>query len=175
MMDVKPLIIEHMMLRPYAHPRDIYKLLYQGVYGVGHIVTDKAWNVLEEEAGRINLQDHAEDPLIEPVAPDGSMVRVNLRQYINGGGDLKTLYDVMIESAKHKGDEKVFHDYWKQYKELVEDGIFPVQRDEIKAMDEAINSEGVKPRHHTEPYREAYYPAYRVVVMDVFRNKTRPR
>ena len=173
--DIKPLIIEHMMLRPHAHPRDIYKLIYQGVFGVGHIVSEKAWDILVEEAGRINLEDHAEDPLIEPVSPDGSMVRVNLRQFINGGGDLKTLYEVMVKSAKHKGDIGVFQDYWNQYKELIDDGIFPVQMDELEALDEAIKTEGVKPRHHTEPYREAYYPAYRVVVMDVFRARTHPR
>ncbi|RLI01941.1 hypothetical protein DRO31_05310, partial [Candidatus Bathyarchaeota archaeon] len=75
--DVKPLILEHMKRRPMAQAQDIYKLLFQGVFGVAHIVSDKAWNILVEEAGRINLQEHREDPLIETVSPDDSMVRVN--------------------------------------------------------------------------------------------------
>ena len=98
-LDASNLIINHLKLRPEAMPRDIYKLLYQGVFGVGHIISHRAWDVLVEEAGRIDLDDHVDDPLFEPVSPDGSMVRVYLRQYINMGGDLETLFRVMKESA----------------------------------------------------------------------------
>ena len=170
--DVKPLILEHLNRRPMARAQDIYKLLFQGVFGVAHIVSDKAWNILVEEAGRINLQDHSEDPLIETVSPDDSMVRVNLRQYINHGGDLKTLYQVMKKSAEHKGDDQVFHAYWSQYKEMVADGLVPGAQDEIDELNQLIRREGVKPRHHTEPYRQAYYPAYRVVVMKIYNEYT---
>ena len=167
--DVKTLIQEHMKHRPAACAQDIYKLLFQGVFGVAHIVSDKAWDILVEEAGRINLQDHYEDPLIESVSPDASMVRVNLRQYINSGGDLEVLYTVMRKSAEHKGDERVFRDYWSQYKEMVAEGLVSGTQVEIDELDTLIQREGVKPRHHTEPYRQAYYPAYRVVVMDIYR------
>ena len=167
--DVKPLILEHLNRRPKARAQDIYKLLFQGVFGVAHIVSDKAWDILVEEAGRINLQDHAKDPLIESVSPDDSMVRVNLRQYINSGGDLEKLYRVMRKSAEHKGDEKVFRDYWSQYKDMAAEGLVSCAQDEIDELDKLISIEGVKPRHHTEPYRQAYYPAYRVVVLEIYR------
>ena len=170
--DVEPLILEHMMLRPLAKAQDIYKLLYQGVFGVGHIVSERAWDILVEEAGRISLTDHSEDPLIEPVSPNGSMVRVNLRQYINGGGDLETLFKVMVESGVHKGEEKVFLEYWNQYKKLVDDGLFSASKGEIDELDTLIQQEGIRLRHHTEQYREAYYPAYRVVSMEAFRDQT---
>ena len=166
--DVKPLILEHSNRRPMARAQDIYKLLFQGVFGVAHIVSDRAWDILVEEAGRINLQDHAKDPLIESVSPDDSMVRVNLRQYINSGGDLETLYRVMRKSAEHKGDEQVFLDYWSQYKYMVAEGLVSGAQVEIDELDKLIRHEGVKPRHHTEPYRQAYYPAYRVVVMKIY-------
>ncbi|MCW4012359.1 MAG: hypothetical protein NWF07_05120 [Candidatus Bathyarchaeota archaeon] len=158
--------------RPMARAQDIYKLLFQGVFGVAHIVSDKAWNILIEEAGRINLKEHSEDPLIEPVSPDASMVRVNLRQYINGGGDLESLYQVMRKSAEHKGDDEVFLDYWGQYKRMVTEGLVSGAQNEIDELDNLISTEGVKPRHHTEPYRQAYYPAYRVVVMKIYNEYT---
>lgn len=167
--DVKPLIREHLNRRPMARAQDIYKLLFQGVFGVAHIISDKARDVLFEEAARINLQDQAKDPLIESVSPDDSMVRVNLRQYINGGGDLETLYLVMRKSAEHKGDEAVFRDYWRQYKDMVAEGLVSCAQDEIDELDNLIRLEGMNPRHHTEPYRQAYYPAYRVVVLDIYR------
>ena len=162
------LIFNHLKLRSEALPRDIYKLLYQGVFGIGHIISDRAWEVLVEEAGRIDLDDHLDDPLFEPVSPDGLMVRVNLRQYINMGGDLETLFRVMIESAKVQGEQRVFLDYWGQFRELVDEGQLEFSLRDIQDLDEVIERDGVRPMHHTEPYREAYYPAYRVVLLRVY-------
>jgi hypothetical protein len=163
-MNVETLIREHLKRRPLAQTRDVYKLLYQGVFGVGHIVSEKAWDILVEEANKINLDEHKEDQLIEQVSPDGSMVRVNLRQYLNRGGGLRTLYEVMLESGRHVGDKDVFLRYWGEYRRLVFEGILPGIREEIAALDGEISKNGVKPMHHTEQYREAYYPAYRVVL-----------
>ena len=148
----------------------ILELLYQGVFGVGHIISERAKAVLVEEAGRINLNDHPEDPLFETVSPDDSMVRVNLRQYILQGGDLDKLYMVMLGSGKIQGDSSVFLDYWAQFKKLVTEGVLSFPRSEIDELDDFIKREGVKPRHHTAPYREAYYPAYRVVSMKIYRD-----
>ena len=167
-LDVSNLILNHMKHRPEALPQDVYKLLYQGVFGVGHIVSDHAWEVLVEEAGRIDLEDHPDDPLFEPVSPDGSMVRVNLRQYINMGGELEALFRVMKESAKIKGETGVFLEYWGQFKELVYEGKIVHSLVDIQILDEAIKRDGVKPMHHTEPYREAYYPSYRVVLLRIY-------
>ena len=166
--NITNLILDHLRRKPAARPRDIYKLLYQGVFGVGHIVTGKARDVLVEEAGRISLEDHSEDPLFEPVSPDGSMVRVNLRQFILQGGDLDRLYTVVQESAMIKGEPDVFLEYWAQFKQLVADKVVSLPISEIEGLDEFIKQEGVKPRHHTEEYRAAYYPAYRVVSIKIY-------
>ena len=167
-LDAANLIINHLKLRPEALPRDIYKLLYQGVFGVGHIISDHAWEVLVEEAGRIDCDDHSDDPLFESVSPDGLMVRVNLRQFINRGGDLETLFRVMMESAKVQGEQGVFLDYWGRFKELVDEGQLEFRLRDIQGLDEMIERDGVRPMHHTEAYREAYYPAYRVVLLRVY-------
>lgn len=166
--ELRSLILEHVERRPESKVRDIYKLLYQGVFGVGHVISDRAWGVLVEEVNRINLNEHSEDPLLEQVSPDGSMVRVNLRQFVNKVGDLKRLYDVMMKSGEHKGDACLFLDYWSGFKEMVKNGEVEFSMDDIEALDRLIRAEGVKPMHHTESYREAYYPAYRVVLKPVF-------
>ena len=59
-------------------------------------------------------------------------------------------------------------EYWGQFKKLVLDGVLEFDQTDIKGIDDKIDLEGVKPMHHTEPYREAYYPAYRVVLLKVF-------
>ena len=165
------LILEHLKRRPEARAQDIYKLLYQGVFGVGHIISERAWAILIEEANRINLDDHSEDPLLEPVSPDGSMVRVNLRQYLKAGLSLEALFDIMKESAQVQGDPDVFLGYWAEFKLMNDDGSVSFPEAEIQALDKQIKDEGVKPRHHTEPYRIAYYPAYRVVQLEIYHEK----
>lgn len=164
---IRRLIEEHVARRPEAHAQDIFKLLYQGVFGVGHIISDKAWDILVEEADRINLEEHEEEPLLEPCSPDGKMVRVNLRQYINAGGDLEKLFQAMKRS-EIKGDPEVFLGYWEEFKQLVSEGAFNFPTVEIDALDDFISKNGPEPRHHSEPYREAYYPAYRVVSRQIF-------
>lgn len=173
MQDITQLIRDHVMRRPKARAQDIYKLLYQGVFGVGHIISDRAWDVLVEEVNSIDLDAHREDPLIEPVSLDGAMIRVNLRQYIKSGGDLLKLFNVMKDSMEIVGDPVIFREYWAQFERLVTKGVFQFSILEIKELDEKIEREGVKPRHHTEAYRQAYYPAYRVVVRKIFYEKTR--
>jgi hypothetical protein len=170
--EIQRIIHEHIMRRPEVRAQDIYKLLYQGVFGVGHILSDKAWKVLIEEVNRINLEEHKDDPLIEPVSVNETIVRVNLRQYIKSGGDLKKLLLVMKESAKIEGNSDIFLQHWSEFKELNSRGVFSFSLEEVELLDESIQKDYPEPHHHTEAYRTAYYPAYRVVSKKIFTNIT---
>jgi hypothetical protein len=46
---------------------------------------------------------------------------------------------------------------------MVESGELELDKNGLDEIQKIIESNGLKPMHHTEPYREAYYPAYRVV------------
>ena len=37
--------------------QDAYKLIFQGVFGIGHIMGDSAWGYLESEAAQVDLND----------------------------------------------------------------------------------------------------------------------
>jgi len=73
---VEALLMEHFERRPQMRATDVYKLLFQGVFGVGHILSEGARKRLEEEAESLNIEDHPAEPLIERVSADGSMVRM---------------------------------------------------------------------------------------------------
>ena len=160
---VKALIKEHFSRRPLMRATDAYKLLFQGVFGVGHIMGDSAWEWLEEEAGRIEIYDHPWEPLIEDVSADGSMVRVNLRPFLRRGLLLDSLFETMKESAKGEGVPEDFFLAWTVFRELAETGVVQVDQNETEELDSELNEKGCRPHHHSEAYREAYYPAYRVV------------
>jgi hypothetical protein len=163
---VKCLIEEHFMQRPLMRATDVYKLLYQGVFGVGHIMGEEAWKRLQEEAGRIDPEDHIWEPLIEGISADGSMVRVNLRPFLRRGLSLDSLFKAMKETAALEGVAEDFLRGWRAFNELVEAGIIAVDKGELERLNRELDEDGIRPRHHSEAYRDAYYPAYRVVRRD---------
>ena len=158
---VEEVIRRHLGRRPVMEATDVYKLLFQGVFGVGHIMGEEAWDRLREEAGRIDLGDHPGEPLIEEVSADGFMVRVNLRPYLRRGLPLDKLYQAMKASGGHRGRREEFIRVWGIFKEMTYREALSFS--DFKGFDAAIEREGPRPRHHSQPYREAYYPAYRVV------------
>lgn len=142
---------------------DFYKLLYQGVFGVGHIIGEGAGRRLEEEAASLDLEEHPEEPLLEKIPPDGSMFRVNLRPYLRQTLPLEELYSAMIETAKEKGDPIEFAEVWDIFNGLVASGVIEVNLEELETLNAELRQYGPRPHHHSREYREAYYPAYRII------------
>ncbi len=156
-------LLTHLEMRPGTRVQDVYKLLFQGVFGVGHIMGEDAYQRLLEEAGRVDLLDHQGEPLLEPVSVDGEVVRVNLRPYLRQGGSLDDLYEAMKGSSAVKGDPEEFMSLWGLFKELAEEEKLGMDQKTIDEYDEELRTRGPEPRHHSAGYREAYYPAYRIV------------
>ena len=82
---VESLIVEHYDRRPLMRATDLYKLLYQGVFGVGHIMDEGALDWLRAEAEKLDIEENPDEPLLEDVSADGKIVRVNLRPYLRRG------------------------------------------------------------------------------------------
>jgi len=156
-------IKKHVERYPKVQPRDVYKLIFQGVYGVGHIIKGKALEYLREEAGRIPIEGYPYRPLIEPVSPDCSMVRVNLRPFMRKNLSIESLFRVMTASADTDYDDGKFLALWRIFVNLVETREIDMDLEKVREIQDSIDVNGIKPMHHSEPYRQAYYPAYRVV------------
>jgi hypothetical protein len=159
------LISEHHMRRPLMRAADWYKLLYQGVFSVGHIMGEASYGRLVEETRRVRDLGPQGEPLIEKVSPDGAVVRVNLRPYARRGGSLEALYEAMLASSSVKGDPKHFIRLWRRFERVAEELHLGVDEREICELDDLLADRGPVPMHHTQEYREAYYPAYRVVIL----------
>lgn len=160
---IEALLMEHFERRPQMRATDVYKLLFQGVFGVGHILGEGARRRLEEEAESLDIDDHPAEPLIERVSVDGSMVRVNLRPYLRRGLPLDRLYEAMEETSEDRGYPEKFLFAWSVFHEFAGSGAMEVDGKELDSLHRDLQEEGPRPHHHSEPYRDAYYPAYRVV------------
>jgi hypothetical protein len=153
---------EHKAARPEMRARDVYKLLYQGIFGVGHIMGPGAWEFLLSETNSINTNEQLSDPLLESVSIEGSIVRVNLRPFIREGYPLNKLMEAMRESDL-AGSPTAFIETWDAFADLVWSGQLLFEHNEIDAINNVLDRAKPQPMHHTQQYRDAYHPAYRVV------------
>ena len=165
---IEALLMEHFERRPQMRATDAYKLIFQGVFGVGHILGEGARKRLEEEVESLDIEDHPTEPLIERVSVDGSMIRVNLRPYLRRGFPLDRLYEAMEKTSKDRGSPEQFLFVWSVFHELANSGAIEVDGEELDSMHRQLQRENPRPHHHSELYRGAYFPAYRVVKREHF-------
>jgi hypothetical protein len=127
----------HLFRYPHLRVQDAYKMLYQGEFGVGHLLGDGqgARRYLLEELATMDTADRGED-LLDPVSPDGRMVRVNLRPFRRLGFSPEALLGAMLATvAETRGDSAHF---------------VSVRRRDLPVA------------HHSPEYAREYLPAYRV-------------
>jgi len=164
---VVELVATHKEVRPEMRTRDAYKLLYQGVYGVGHLMGPGVWDYLLREVESLDVKDQPGEPLMESISVDGSVVRVNLRPFIEKSYPLIQLMEAM-RNSEIMGKPSDFLEYWDAFAELVWSKQLNFNQEEVDTVNKSLNRDAPPPMHHTQQYRDAYHPAYRVVLRREF-------
>jgi hypothetical protein len=168
--DLRGFLTDYVKKYPKSELTDIYKLLYQGVYGVGHLIKSEkeAMGYLTEEMN--TMAPLSGEALTESCRPDGAMIRVNLRPFKAAGLDPGLLLRAMLETAGNtKGTADEFSALWNEVGNLLEDGGLPFDIDEFNAMTDDLQEQGWPAVHHSDEYSKAYKPAYRVVTAESFK------
>jgi hypothetical protein len=130
-------------------PRDVYKLLYQGILGLKHLVASPG-----EFATRLRTEYEVvcsddSGPLWEAVRPDWRLGRLNLRPFKARGGDVE------LEELRAA---------WATFVAVCQAGQWQVfALPEVLAFSVWLTDHGHPTVHHSARYREAYEPAYRLV------------
>jgi len=163
----RQILAQHAARYPRFQVQDLYKLVYQGALGSEHAVADasqaRAW--LEREVD--GLADGPEEPVIEPISADGQVVRVNLRPYVAKGGDLEALLEGFIRTAReYKGTMALLKRYWSYAGRMAQSGALGLPVNELKCFFDEMRARGFPTVHHSQEYRSAYRPAYRVVARE---------
>lgn len=155
-MNFLSILSDHQLRYPAMGAQDVYKLIYQAACGPGHAVSNpaQARDWLEKELH--NLSDPHPEPAIDPISPDGKLVRVHLSPYLAGGGDRETLLQAFIQtSCEFCPDQLKLERTLKAALPYVEG---------LKELMKTLKTGGYPAVHHSEQYRAAYKPAYRVVL-----------
>jgi hypothetical protein len=159
------LVKQHLCWYPRMELRDIYKLLYQGVMGSEHM------NPSPDEFTRRLLLEYkhllpdSHERLHEPVRPDQTLLRVNLRPYKNRQGGIDALITPLLETARTiRGDLIQLKSTWLIFTQLCEQGqLTNFKITEIHRFSRWLNTMEFPMVHHSETYRREYQPAYRLV------------
>jgi hypothetical protein len=146
---------------------DVYKLIHQACLGSHHLVSNvagaDAWLTRE----LANLTEGPVEPMVDPISPDGRIVRVHLRPFVAHGGDPDHLLEALVRTANEfEGSIDQIRILWRSAEEMTKDGHLPFLEASLVEFGERM--EGLKHPavHHSEAYRAAYHPAYRVIAKD---------
>lgn len=146
-------------------PQDAVKLAYQSVFGGGHMIPDpkaactrlvSEYKALPKEAGQTDT------PLIEEIG--GGLVRLHLAALDPDVLPLEAVNALFCRSADMvHGNKDDFQKTLDALRKGCTDGYLPFSAAELEDYLRTYEACGMPMVSHSETYRQAYHPAYRIV------------
>ncbi len=163
----RQIVLDHLFRYPGLQIQDLYKLIHQAAMASEHADQDIAgardW--LERELN--SLGEGPEEPAVDPISPDGGIVRVNLRPYIAAGGDPSALLAAFIRTAdEHQGTLANLRRFWSYAEGMAAEGQLPFAPTELEGFFSKMEADRFPAVHHSEAYKATYHPVYRVIVRE---------
>lgn len=140
---------------------DVYKLLYQSVFGAEHFICEKARQNFYKEFEKAKPE---RGMIFEKISPVFEIYRANIKAYKHYNGTKEELFSLFQETAKIKaGNPNVFKVLWEQFKKINDEkGYFPIKK--ISKFEKKYSiPEKLPVLHHSKKYRKANKPSYLIV------------
>jgi hypothetical protein len=143
-------------------PQDVYKLIYQSVFGPEHAVPHLGAAAQRLYVEILQLPETLTTlPLLEPLSP--ALCRVNLQPFRQQGGSVRVLWTVFRQTVREytPGTLTDLQRYWRLF--LATPWARPYSPAELEQFWQCMATANFPPVHHSRPYAEANAPHYRVV------------
>lgn len=160
-MELEEILKEHAARYPLLQPQDAVKLIYQNEFGGGHLIRDEQACLDYLRREYISVKKDASIPLYEAIG--NGMVRVNLAAVKEEALEQLGM-DFIRSAAVHKGSVERFKEKLDVLYCTAESGVFSFSTQELSAFLEEYRKSGYPAISHSPIYREAYCPAYRVIL-----------
>ncbi|MBU0491063.1 MAG: hypothetical protein KKA73_07840 [Chloroflexi bacterium] len=158
------LIDHHGQRYPAWEPRDVYKLLYQGLCGPAHLIASPADFAARLRAEYEAVAPNAGEPLWEVVRPDGRLGRVHLRPFKARFGDLAALTRASLATAGPTwGTPEDVRTAWAAFVAGCRAGRWAFALPPVLDLTRWLEEHEYPAVHHSASYRAAYHSAYRLV------------
>lgn len=164
-MNDKMLFEQQLARYPKLHVQDLVKAMYQSEFGPGHFVDENGPGreyLRRELAECTGVQRECKDAFVEPLG--GGHVRVHLNVMAQNGLSPETLFRLFVLSGQEKcGDMQNFRAQLDALEEMINAGELPLDMAGSKAFLAQYRAAGCPSTHHSDGFRQAYAPAYRVI------------
>ncbi|MBR0463224.1 MAG: hypothetical protein IJJ23_02410 [Clostridia bacterium] len=154
------LLNAHIERHPQAQAQDALKFVFQGMLGVGHLLGQPEAvekYVCEEMHAQ---QSNGDEALIESLSP--AWCRLNLRPAAKAALTPRLIARLMLGSAPNTSFDRA--DVANAVRALRRDGYAPLNRLNDDDIDRVERVDWLP--SHSETYRAAYHPSYRVIAAD---------
>ncbi len=155
-----PTLVTHGRRYPCMTPVDGVKLVYQSIFGGGHMIPDKdvALARLQAEYDALPAKKTGE-MLTEPIG--GGLVRLHLAALDTDTLPLEAVNAMFYTSAnEHTGTEEDFQSALVTLRSLCREGKMPFDEESLSLYLDTYDGSAVS---HSEIYRQSYHPAYRII------------
>jgi hypothetical protein len=148
---------------PLMEPADAVKLAYQSTFGGGHLIRDAQASLLRLCAERAAAESLPDAPFIEI---GNERARMNLASPALSTFPDALLNRMFVLSAQTQaGTMALFHELLELLSSLAVDGVFRFDSVVFSEYLRTYTDAGCPMVSHSEAYRRAYHPSYRVVDM----------
>lgn len=145
---------------PKMRSTDAVKLIYQNEFGGGHLIRDEAACLAYLRREYASVPKNPAAPRYEDIG--NGLIRVSLAAVT--GEELERLGEAFLRSAAaHQGLLPRFLEKLEVLRRLTGEGSFAFDGGELVDYLAAYASAGYPAVSHSEEYRDAYHPAYRIV------------
>ena len=162
--ELREILKAHAKRYPLAQPQDFVKLVYQNEFGPGHLTVDgkKAVEYLLEEMERVTPDPTL--PLFEDIG--NGLVRVHLAALPEDYPIHSLCTDFIMTAALHRGNMESFREKLNELHMFVAEHELAFSHIDFGDFAIPYVNAGCPMVSHSQIYKEAYSPAYRVVRKD---------
>lgn len=141
-------------------PADAVKLIFQNEFGGEHMITDEnaTLEYLKKETEALVPDSR---PAFVPIG--NHRVRLELASQTAASLGCELINKMFVFSSHRGGSAESFSEKLERLRDSVDEGTFAFSSEEFDNFLERYTAAGRLPLHHSETYREAYLPSYRIV------------
>jgi hypothetical protein len=165
--DIRALLILHATRYPLMETNDVIKLIYQSTLGPAHFSkTPTKEHILMGINNELQMMEKSVMPLDEPLT-DG-LTRISLQSINQGIIDLDTLATAFYESMRNvlvtKAHVISFRARLNMFLDLVRNQEITLDLIKVEQEISEYLEQGIRPVSHSNIFKEAYHPHYRVIL-----------
>ena len=166
---LQDILISHSITYPEMEVSDYIKLIYQNVFGSGHMISNmsdsESYLKTEYQTVLAEANEHKSSLFIDAIG--NGLCRIYLNPDKIAPDFLPLLNRFFAATANtHKGSISEFREKTSVLYELATQNRLPLIAESVKSYLQEYFLEGCPPVHHSKTFQKKYHPHYRVIRTD---------